>query len=213
MNTVRNIIAGGILWTSLALSNPVTNAQDQTNHAVTNTINGVNQNGLDMEMRMILQNQFRKENGRSWEFNNTSMHDKMTSNFMYDKFTWWMHKTPESRKIQKCEELESPIDTSRYSERRTTLAGYIDCLYENEIAKWRTPHDILTSAYSSENRTVISSTNIMRNLANKSISEIHNIYFHNPHSHIVWKWYRDLLIKKWALLNPGSKAYRWLSGE
>lgn len=201
------------MWTTLVLSSQVTNAQEYTNDVVTNTINGVNQDVFDMGHRMILQDQFRKENGRAWWFNNTSIYDKMTSSFMYDKFTWWMHKTPESRKIQKCEEWEYSADSTSYSERRLALESYIDCLYENEIAKWRTPHDILASAYSSENRNIMSSNNIMRNLVNKSIPEIHNIYFNNSYSHIVWKWYRDLLIKRWAILNPGSKAYRGLSWE
>jgi len=199
MYKVRNFLSSSIIWATLITSPQVVNAQDHTNNVVTNTINGVSQNNFHMEHQLILKHKFRQENARGWILNQNSTYQRLRNHSAsrYQTLTWWMHNTPESRTVRECDEWVSPINSNLYSERRAALQPYIDCLYENEIKKWRTPEDILSNSYELQRMQPMASENIMRDLVNKSTSEIH----------------RDLLIRKWALLNPNSKAYRWLAGE
>ena len=215
MNSVKNMIGESIIWAILALAPQVANAQDHTNNVVANTINGGSQNDFNIEHQLILRHKFKQESARGWRLNQNLTYQRLLNQAAsrHQTLTWWMHSTTQSRTVRECNESESLTNSNLYSERRAALEGYIDCLYENEIAKWRTSYDILSSSQAQINRNRMGSMNVMRNLSNKSIQEIHEIYFNGSHPYIIWKWYRDLLIRKWALLNPGSKAYRWLRGE
>ena len=215
MNKVKNMITGWIVWATLALAPQVANAQNNINGMVANTINGVSQNDFNIEHQLILQHKFKQESARGWRLNQNLTYQRLLNHAVsrHQTLTWWMHSIAQSRTVRECNE-SSPTNSNLYSERIAALEGYIDCLYENEIAKWRTPQNILDSSYELQEINHMASENVMRDLVNKTISEIDDIYFNNTYQHNMrGKWYGDLLIRKGALLNPGSKAYRWLRGE